>query len=78
MLDGDHRVAHVNEAVQDVNELFYVDKMESGGRLIQNIERLPVRLFPQLIGKLDPLRLSAGKRVARLSEGDVFRRGWPS
>ena len=40
MLDDDNSIAVVAEAVEHHKELPDVMKMESGGRFIQNIERL--------------------------------------
>src|SRR5262249_19509343 len=71
VLDGDDRVAHFHQTMKNVNKFLHIGKVEAGGRLIQNIERFPVRLLAELIGELDSLRFTSGQWVARLSQGDV-------
>src|SRR3990170_2070616 len=71
MLDGDHTVSHLDQAVEYMDEFFDVGEMEPGGGLIQDVKRLAMRFLAQFVRQLDSLRFAAGKRVARLAEGDV-------
>ena len=45
VLDDDHRVAGVNELLQNFEQFMNVGKMQSGRRLIENIDRLSGRAF---------------------------------
>jgi len=41
VLDDEDSVAAVDQTVQDVKQLVYIDGMEAGGRLIEDVERSP-------------------------------------
>ena len=71
MLDGDHRVAHVDQAMENMNQLFHVDEMQAGGRLVEHVKRRAAGFLAELVGEFDALGFAAGKRVARLAEIDV-------
>ena len=71
VLDGDHRVAHVDQAMENLNQLFHVDEVQTGGRFVEHVKRLAVGFLAELISELDALGFAAGKRVARLAERDV-------
>ena len=40
VLNYDDRIPRVDQAMQNVQKFFHIVKMQSGGRLIQNIERI--------------------------------------
>src|SRR5262249_33176968 len=67
VLDGDDRVAHLHQTMKYVNKFLHVGKVEPRGRLVQNIERFPMGLLAELVGKLDSLSFTSGQRVACLS-----------
>ena len=60
------------EPVKHVEQLANVVKMQAGGRLVQDVERLARPLLDQLAGQLDPLGLAAGKRRRGLAQLDVI------
>ena len=71
VLDDDHRVAQVGQAVDDVQELADVVEVQAGGRLVEDVER-PAGVGPgQLGGELDALGLAAGERGGGLAEREV-------
>ena len=49
----------------------HIRKMQTCGRLIQNVDSLTCAALAQLCGKLDPLCLSSGKLCGRLSQPDI-------
>src|ERR1700746_724547 len=57
--------------MKDMNEFFYIGKVQARGRLIQDIKCLTARFLSQLVGQLDALRFTAGQSVARLSECNI-------
>src|SRR5260370_36895925 len=46
VLDDEHGIAKVHEAIKDVKELFYIVKMQASGGLVQDIKRA-ARLTPR-------------------------------
>src|ERR1700682_2240937 len=71
VLDDDHRVAGIDEPVQDVEQPLDVGEVQTGGRLVEDVESLP-RITPaELFRQLDPLRLTTGELGRRLSQADV-------
>src|SRR5512145_2555081 len=54
-----------------MNQLLDISEVKAGGRFIEDIKRLAAGFLTQFISQLDALRLAAGKRVARLSKGNV-------
>jgi hypothetical protein len=38
VLDHDHGIAEIGQAVQDVQQLFDIVKMKAGGRFVEDIE----------------------------------------
>ena len=71
MLDDYHRIATVDEFLHHVHENADVLKVQTGGRLVQDEERLARVALAQFGGKLYALALAAGQRCGRLSELDV-------
>ena len=86
VLDHHHRIALLDQAVEDLQEFAHVLKVQARGGLIQNIERLARRALGEFLGEFDPLRLAARKRcrlLAYLSHSPApprtaspFCRGW--
>ena len=68
MLDDQHGVAVVHDALQHFQQLLHIVRMQAGGRLIQHEQRLAGRLALQLAGELHALGLAAGKRGRALSQ----------
>lgn len=71
MLDHQHGVAGVDQALQHVEQLAHVLEVQAGGGLVQNIERLARLAAVQLLGQLDALGLAAGKRGGGLAQAHV-------
>src|SRR3989339_75682 len=67
VLDDDHRVAFVDELVQDTEQSLDVFKVKSCGWLIQDIECATGCASRKLGGELYALRFSPGKRRRALS-----------
>lgn len=59
VLDYDYRVAQINQAVQDVQELFDIVKVKAGRGLIENVQRPAGGTAAELARQFDPLRLAA-------------------
>ena len=68
MLDDHHRIAAFRQLVQNIHQLVHVCKVQSRGRLVQNINGLARTAFAQLRGQFDPLRLTAGQRRRGLAQ----------
>ncbi len=68
VLDGDDGIAHVDRAMENLNQLFDVGKVQAGGRFVEYVKRFAVGFFAQLIGQFDALRFAAGKCIARLCQ----------
>ena len=71
MLDHDDRVAAVDQAVQQVQQLGDVVEVQAGRRLVEDVERPAGGALGQLPGELHALRFAAGERRRRLAELDV-------
>src|SRR5882724_2255956 len=71
VLDDEHGVAEINEALQDVEELSNVVEVQAGGGLVENVERAAGLAFRKLTRELDALGFAAGKSGGGLAEGDV-------
>ena len=71
MLDDDDGVALVAQAVQDRQQLFDVLEVQAGGRLVEDVERVPRIALGQLAGQLHALRLAPRERRRALAEVDV-------
>src|SRR3954452_21450986 len=71
VLDHEDGVPTVDEAMQDLEELLDVGEVESGRRLVEDIQR-PARRAPRQLGReLDPLGLAPRQRRRGLTEMDV-------
>src|SRR5678815_3252114 len=71
VLDNNYRVAKVCQSIEDIEQLFHIIEMQTGRRFIKDIQSLAGGTFAELLGKLDTLSLSAGKRGSRLSQPDI-------
>ena len=71
VLDHDHRVAQVDQAVEHVQQLADVVEVQAGGRLVEDVERPPGVGPAKLGGQLDALGLAAGERRRRLAQRQV-------
>ena len=70
VLDDDDRLAGVDEAVEQAEEVLHVGEVQAGGGLVEDVD---VALLPHLRRELEPLALAAGQGGQRLAE----RRGSP-
>src|SRR5215472_273118 len=62
VLDHQHSMPCIHEAVQAFQQMLNIRQMKARGRLIQNIENLSSPLhLAQFVGQLDALGLTAGK-----------------
>src|SRR6202171_1290991 len=73
VLDDHHRIAGIDEAMEDVEQPLDIGEMEAGGRLVEDVERLPRVTPAELFGELDPLRLAPGQLGRRLPQADVAK-----
>ena len=71
VLDDDDRVAHVDQAGEHVEQLADVVEVQTGGRLVQDVDRAAGGALLQLGGELDALGLAAGEGGRGLAEPDV-------
>ena len=71
VLDHEHGVAAVDEALQRLEQLLDVGEVQAGGRLVEDVQRPTGRHLAELGGELDALRLAAGERRRRLAERHV-------
>ena len=62
VLNHQHRVARIDQALQHIEQLADVLKMKAGRRLVQNIERLTRLTTMKLLGELYALRLTTRER----------------
>ena len=59
MLDDDDSIALIYECMKDLEQSPHVFKVQSRGRLIQDIERLSSCASREFLGQFDPLRFAA-------------------
>src|ERR1035437_5244934 len=71
VLDHDHAVARVDEALEDLQQPLHVGEVQPGGGLVEDVERRARGYLRELRGELDALGLTAGERGCRLAEADV-------
>ena len=64
-------VAEVGEAIQDVEEFFYVVEVQAGGGLVQDVEGAAGLALRKFFREFDALGFAAGKRGGGLAELDV-------
>ncbi len=68
MFDDQQCVAGSAQFEEDFQEFRHVVEMQAGGRLVENIERVPGRAAAQLRGQFDALCLAAAQRRGLLAE----------
>ncbi len=73
MLDDDHRVTGVDEAVQHAEQFLDVVEVQAGGRLVEQVERLAGAAAAQLARQLDALGFAARQGRGGLPEFDVVQ-----
>ena len=61
VLDDEHRVAGVHQALQNLEQLLHVGEVQTGGGLVEDVERVARGDLGQLGGQLHPLGLAAGQ-----------------
>src|SRR4030095_17139669 len=71
VFDDDDGVALIHELVEHVEQLARVFEVQTGGRLVEDVERPSSAPARQLACELDALRFSAAQRRRRLPELDV-------
>src|SRR3954453_1400161 len=71
VLDDDDSVAWFGEPRQHTEQLANVLEVQTGRRLVEDVDGAPGRALLQLGRQLDPLRLTAGQRRRGLPEPDV-------
>ena len=52
MLDNDYGISGVNHMVQQLKEVFYIQRMQSSGRFVQQIQVTPTGITDQFFGQL--------------------------
>ena len=71
MFDDDHRVARVGQAMQHIQQFLDVGKVETCGRFVQDIDRVPRCATRQLLGQFDALSLASRKGSRALPKLDI-------
>lgn len=71
VLDDNDAVAHIDETVDHIEQPLYVHKVESRRRLVEEVDGIARSLFPELLGKPQPLRLAAREGGRRLPEPQI-------
>ena len=71
MLDDEHGIARVDKALQNLKELFHIVRVETRGRLVEDIDGAPRGALRKLGRELDALGFAAGERRRRLAEADI-------
>ncbi len=71
VLDDDHRVAQIDQAIEHVEQLANVVEVQARRRLVEQVQRPPGAGPGQLGRQLDALGLAAGQRRRRLAQREV-------
>ncbi|CNV10436.1 Uncharacterised protein [Salmonella enterica subsp. enterica serovar Bovismorbificans] len=71
MFDHHDGVALIAQLMQNVKQLLNIGKVQAGGWLVENIQRLPGAALRQFARQLHALGLAAGKRCRRLTKTDI-------
>ena len=72
MFDHDHRVAGIDEAVQDLQQLADVVEVQAGGWFVEQIQRLARLRLGQFRGEFHALGFAAGQRRCRLAQREII------
>jgi len=68
VLDHDHRLAAVDETVQQAKQVRHVGEMKASGRLVEHVY---AAVAAQVRGQLEALPLAAGQGGERLADAQV-------
>src|SRR6516165_4768424 len=68
VLDDEHGVAQIDEALQDVEEFADVVEMQAGGGFVEDVHGAAGLAFRKFAGKFDALGFAAGQRGGGLTE----------
>ncbi len=68
VLDHDHRLAGVDQAVEQAEQVLDVGQVQAGRRLVEDVD---AALLGHVGRQLQPLALAAGQRGERLAEAEV-------
>ena len=71
VLDHEHGVAPVDQAMQHVQQHAHIFEVQAGRRLVENVQRAARVAFREFRRELDALRFAAGQRRRALAEMDV-------
>ena len=71
VLDHEHGVAVVDQALQHAEQPAHVLEVEAGGGLVEDVERAPGGALAELGRQLHPLRLATRQRGRGLAEAHV-------
>ncbi len=71
VLDHEYRIAGVDKVVQHLEQQLDVGKVQTRGRLVEQVQRLSGALLDQLAGELDPLRFAAREGRGGLAEFQI-------
>jgi hypothetical protein len=72
VLDDHERVTALGELRERAEEPLDVREVQSGRRLVEDEERVRLRVASEVRGELDALRLAGGQRAERLAELQVL------
>ena len=73
MLDHNHGITRFHKALQDLNQLLDVGKVQACCGFVQQIQSSPGRTFPQFSREFHALSFPAGKSWRRLTELHVLQ-----
>ena len=71
MLDDEHGIPEVDEALENVKKFSHIVEMQTSGGLVEDIKRAAGLALGELAGELDALGFAAGKSSSGLPERDV-------
>src|SRR6266702_8282251 len=71
VLDDEHGISEVDQALKNVEKFSHVVEMQAGGGLIEDVERAAGLALGKFAGQFDALGFAAGKRGGGLAERDV-------
>ena len=71
VLDDEHGVAGIHQALEHLQQLAHVLEMQARGGLVQDVEGLAALALLQLAGQLHALGLAARERRGGLAQADI-------
>ena len=72
VLDDEHRVAGVAQAVQQPKQSVHVARVQADRRLVEHVERVD-ELRPERVRETDALRFAAGQRARRAMHRQIVQ-----